>query len=130
MGEGIDIECSQCDYSEIFFLGVGMRHSSLSEVINEVSPARRKVVKKLLASKDVKDVYYEHRLFECPSCHLLAERFDYRIETGLGDVYRPYFLCGRCRTRLIQATEPLAEHACPNCGARPLNINESFLNWD
>ncbi|MGA2503203.1 MAG: hypothetical protein ABSG01_03835 [Anaerolineales bacterium] len=131
MGEGIILECSQCDYSEYFNLGVGMGYSSLSAVINEVSPARRKTVKNLLARKDVTEVDFEHRVYECPTCHLLAERFDYSIEYASGKVYRPYFLCGRCRTRMIPATGPLTEHICPNCGARPLMVNESFhVDWD
>lgn len=131
MGDSICIECTRCDYSEVFILGVSMGYPSLSAVINKVSPARRKTVNDLLTRKDVKEIDYEHRVFECPACHLLAERFDYSIEYGSGEVYKPYFLCGRCRTRMIPATEPLTEHSCPKCGARPLFVNESFhIDWD
>jgi predicted nucleic-acid-binding Zn-ribbon protein len=130
MGTGITIECTKCHFTETYQLGVGMAYYSLEAVMGLVSPARRQTVKKLLKRKDLRNVDYGHRLFECPKCHILTERFDYRIEYGVNKIFIPSFRCGHCRRVLISAKKPLKDHACPQCGARPIKVFENSVLWD
>jgi hypothetical protein len=51
MGTGITIKCTQCGFTETYYLGVGMLYSSLRAVIDLVSPVRRQTVKKPLKPK-------------------------------------------------------------------------------
>ena len=130
MGTGVTIECTKCHFTETYELGVGMAYYSLLAVKGLVSPARRQPVKKLLKRKDLRNVEYEHKLFECPKCRTLAKRFDFRIEYGDKKIYAPSFRCGRCRRVLISAREPLTEHTCPQCGFRPIKVWKNVLLWD
>ena len=75
MGHGITIEWTKCDYLNSFFLGIGMMYSSLENVISHVRPNRREEVLNLLPHQDIYDVNYEHKMFFCPNCKILAARF-------------------------------------------------------
>jgi transcription elongation factor Elf1 len=129
MGDSITVECKSCDYQNKFILGVGMRYFSLENVIDLVSPTRREEVLKLLQRQDVKDVRYEHKLFVCPNCNNLAERFDFSISYDDGQTYSPDFRCPDCRTKLIQLDKPIDNIPCPNCGEKTLIHFPSVL-WD
>jgi transcription elongation factor Elf1 len=129
MGDGITVECKSCDYQNNFILGVGMRYFSLENVIDLVSPTSREEVLDLLQRQDVKDVRYEHKLFVCPNCNNLAERFDFSISYDDGQTYSPYFRCPDCRTKLVQLDKPIDNIRCPNCGEKTLIHYPSVL-WD
>jgi len=79
MGHGITVECTNCDYIEIFQLGIGFMYSSLENVIDLISPKRKEKVLNILQDKLVQNVTYEHKLFACPKCNNLMSRFNFSI---------------------------------------------------
>ena len=127
------IECNNCGYGNSICLGIGMMYSSLERVISLVSPKRREQVLTILHRQDVHDVRYEHKIFICPRCNMLTGRFDFSIAYNDGQVYKPYFRCPECRTKLIALEEPIDEHIrkipCPECGKKSLTYLVEIL-WD
>lgn len=129
MGYGITVECASCDYKETFMLGVGMMYGSLENVISQVTAARREEVLDILHHHEVEGVSYEHKLFICPNCNTLGERFDYSIFYEDGQLCKPYFRCSECRTKLVPVEEPITSLRCSKCGNKNLTSNETVL-WD
>lgn len=129
MGEGITIKCKQCDYQETYILGIGMMYSSLENVISLISPYRRETVLNILHTQYIHEVKYEYKLFICLKCNSIIGRFDYSIIYGDGQIYRPYFRCPECKTKLITVTEPISNIRCPSCGEKSLVENFEML-WD
>ena len=129
MGEGITVECTSCDYTETFWLGIGFMYSSLENVIFLVSKSRQDDVLNILQNENVYDVTYEHKLFICPKCHHLASRFDYAILYNDNKVYQPYFRCSECRTKLVPVEEPVENIPCPICSRKSLTQFASIM-WD
>jgi len=129
MGYGITVECASCDYQETFMLGVGMMYGSLENVITQVSPARREEVIDILRNHAVEGTEYEHKLFICPNCNNLGERFDYSIFYDDGQLYEPYFRCSECRTKLVPLEESIKAIRCSRCGESTLASHETVM-WD
>jgi RNase P subunit RPR2 len=129
MGHGITIECESCDYQETFMIGVGMMYASLENVISQVSPARRKEVRDILQHHEVEGTSYEHKMFICPNCDTLGERFDFSIDFDDGQIYEPYFRCSECRTKLVPLKEPISSISCSKCGEITLVSHETIM-WD
>ena len=129
MGHGITVECKSCEYQDEFSLGIGMMYRSLENVLSLVSSRRRDKVRELLHHHQVDSVQYEHKLFVCPKCNTLADRFDFSIIYDGGKTYRPYFRCPKCKARLRPLETPIRETACPKCGKKTLISIESML-WD
>jgi len=129
MGYGITIKCTSCDYEETFMLGVGMKYFSLENVISQVSSARREKVLDILHHHAVGGVSYEHKIFICPNCKTLGERFDYSIFYDDGQLYKPYFRCSKCRRKLIPLKEPISSLHCSKCGEATLLSHETVI-WD
>jgi len=129
MGYGIKIECASCDYEGTFMLGVGMMYSSLENVISQVSPHRREVVLDILKNHNVAGTRCEHKLYICPRCDTLGERFEYFIFYDDGQVYEPYFRCSECRRKLVPVEEPISSLRCSKCGEVTLTSHETAL-WD
>lgn len=129
MGQGIIVECTICDYQDSFTLGVGMMYYSLENVIGQFSPYQRKKVLSMLHDGDVFGSDFEHKLFVCPKCNMLAGRFDFIIFYNGGQIYKPVFRCPECRSKLIPLKEPIEKTPCPACGNISLKKND-FLLWD
>lgn len=106
-----------------------MLYHSLKNVINQFSPHHRKKVLSLLENEDVFDSNFEHKLFVCPNCNLLASRFDFSIYYNDGQIYTPVFRCPECRSNLIPLKESIEKAPCPACGKVSLQQYE-FLLWD
>lgn len=129
MGYGITVECASCDYQETFMLGVGMMYWSLENVISQVSVARREEVVDILHHHAVEGTEYEHKMYICPNCNTLGERFDYSIYYDEGRIYQPYFRCSKCRTKLVALEEPISSLQCSKCGNTSLTSHETVM-WD
>ena len=129
MGTGFGITCASCGDENDFFVGIGMMYSSLENVIFLVSPHRRKKVLQMLQEVDREQVSFENKLFVCPKDHTLASRLDFSIEYSPGKVYRPYFRCPKCKSKLELLKEPISKIPCSNCGKRTLK-ETSFIMWD
>jgi predicted RNA-binding Zn-ribbon protein involved in translation (DUF1610 family) len=129
MGHGITIECESCDYQGTFMLGVGMMYSSMENVISQVNPTRREIVLDILRHHKVLETSYEHKMFVCPNCQTLGERFDYSIYYDDGHIYEPYFRCSECRNKLVPLEESINNISCSRCGKTTLISNETVM-WD
>ena len=129
MGHGITVECTNCDYIEIFQLGIGFMYSSLENVIDLISPKRKEKVLNILQNEEVHTVDYGHELFVCPKCNTLASRFEFLISYNNGKTYGPYFRCPECRLKLVLLKEPIENIPCPKCGDRTLTQFEAYM-WD
>ena len=129
MGHGITVESKSCNYEDTFSLGIGMMYFSLENVISLVSPHRREKVLNLLKRQDSFAMDYDQKMFVCPSCNTLAERFDFSIAYGAGQIYKPYFRCPKCRKKLVSLEEAIESTSCPQCGEKTLISTESVL-WD
>jgi len=128
MGDLFSLYCQDCGYDVELLTGVGMMYSSLENVLFLVSDARREEVKELLQRDDLSSVAYKQTIFTCPECSLQESRFNYRIEYGDGEVYQPYFLCSRCRTKLVEDDQPRIIDQCPVCGSK--NVMAGSGVWD
>ena len=128
MGDILILNCLDCGYTADLYEGHGMMFTSLIDVISLVPETRRDDVLNLLTRDDVSKIEYGYRIFICPECDLQGSRFDYQIEYGEDQVYQPYFLCSRCRTKLEIDPDPYKERPCPCCGSD--KVLHSFGLWD
>ena len=129
MGHGITVECTNCNYQETFMLGVGMKYSSLLNVLALVSKQRRDRVIELYQNHDIHNVNYGHELFICSKCNTLAERFDFLITFDDDQIYRPYFRCSKCQTKITRFNGSIEDLECSTCREKALMHFESML-WD
>jgi uncharacterized CHY-type Zn-finger protein len=106
-----------------------MSYGTLEAVINLVHYRKRAKVLDALQSGRAVDVGFEHKLYVCPVCETPTERFDYRVRCVDGTVLRPRLRCGRCRSDLVDAEEPIMKYRCPKCRNRTLSDAGPFL-WD
>ncbi|MGB2963677.1 MAG: hypothetical protein WBB69_06790 [Anaerolineales bacterium] len=128
MGDLFSLCCQDCGYSVELMLGVGMMFTTPENLPRMVSKSRREKVQELLKREDLTRVQYSYDLFFCPKCNLQASRLNFQIEFGEGEVYQPYFLCSRCRTRLVIDTNPHQRRPCPYCGSEDVYYN--IGEWD
>lgn len=129
MGQGITVECKSCDYQKSFTLGVGMMYSSLENVIGQVNPRQREMVLHILHNEEIHEIDYQHKLFACPNCHTLVERFNYYILFNDNKKCESEFHCPKCRTKLSPLGKPIENVPCPKCGRKTLSKFMSML-WD
>jgi len=132
MGHGLCVECKNCDYGESFMLGVGMQYESLMNLISCLKGVTRNKVVDILENHNVMDGEFEHRLYACPNCNTLHERFYVHLDYDDGKVFEVAFRCGKCRTPLEVVDEnvlALERYACKSCGKRELERGVEML-WD
>lgn len=131
MGSGINVSCESCDYNKEFFLGIGELYSSLENVINCIHYRRRPEVLDILQNHKVDQCYYEHKLYGCSNCAGLYERFYVKINYDDGKVYETDFMCGKCKTALVEVKDigEVNNRPCPECSQQTLRVHE-HLDWD
>ena len=114
MGIGISVDCTACNYRKDFHLGVGMKYSSLENVISLVSKSDRENIKKIKNNHNIREENYWHALFICPQCYYLCERFYVKFvcyESILGKnfqiitdkdkkIFETKFYCKKCNKSL------------------------------
>lgn len=130
MGEGFAVTCSSCGWTREYMLGVGMAYYSLEAVLDKaVHWRQRGKMRELLEGSKPDFADYEHRLFTCPRCETLYERF-YVILVKVNSVlYESRFRCPRCRGRLVPGDGDIARYRCRSCGEKTLRITGEIL-WD
>jgi len=131
MGIGLTISCRHCHWKDNYIVGVGMLYSSLESVLGAVHHSERESVRDLLENHEIDHdaTEYGHKIFVCPKCGALRNRFYYKIFYGPGKVCESVFTCGRCRSRMAEVDSDIGYHACPRCGERGLS-SEVTENWD
>ena len=131
MGTGITVHCESCNYYREFYLGLGMMYPSLENVIDWVDQWRRTEVLEILQNHKVERRNYENKLYGCTNCAGLYERFYVKIDYDGGEVYETDFMCGRCKSRLVEIEEfgEVNNRPCPRCNQKTLSVEENIL-WD
>lgn len=113
-------------------LGIGMQYDSLMNVISCMRGAARNKAMDIMENHNVMGAEFEHRLYACPKCNTLHERFYVHLEYDDGEVFEVAFRCGTCRTPLEVVDEDVMElegYACKLCGKLEL-VREAEMLWD
>jgi hypothetical protein len=131
MGSGIIVHCESCEYKKEFYLGLGMMYSSLENVIDCVDHWRRAEVLEILQNHKVEKRSYEHKLYGCMNCAGLYAKFYVKIDYNGGKVYETDFMCGKCKSGLVEIKDvrEVENRPCPKCKQKTLCVEESIL-WD
>jgi DNA-directed RNA polymerase subunit RPC12/RpoP len=111
-------------------LGIGMMYSSLEAVLDLVVPRkRREKIREILRTADPGSTEYSHRLYACPQCNALHQRFHIKICKENRAVYEPRFRCGTCWSSLVPAGDDVSQYCCRFCGSKALE-QSGWLMWD
>lgn len=129
MGELIQTECRNCHGEFRFLQGIGQGYWSLEDVLCHTQGGVRRALREILDKYEIASAEYGHRLFSCPSCGTLHERFYVRVDYGIQKVYETAFRCGDCRSLLEERTEAVERHRCPDCRAEALEVGP-VGTWD
>ena len=129
MGDGVYVHCTNCDASDEFITGVGMSYGYLEHVIPLITGKAKQTITDINNIFDIDSSDYEHKIFACPSCNTLHNRFYVKVEYGDGKVFETIFRCGKCRTNLIDAKHSIDYYNCKRCGMKALEENGEML-WD
>lgn len=134
MGEYIQTRCHDCERQFMLKLGVGMMYWPLQAVIRYTRGTARRRLQAIVDNHEVISSEYGHRLFACPRCDTLHERFyirvDYEERGRFGNsTYETEFRCGRCRATLVEPGKPVSGYRCSGCGSYSLE-EAVTLEWD
>ena len=130
MGYGMTVICKNCGNEETYMLGIGMMYSSLNAVLDLVVPKKKRDhIREILESCELPETEYEYKLYACPECNTLHERFYISICERGNTVYESKFRCGKCRSKLIEAKKDVSQYNCAHCGAKSLR-REAEIMWD
>jgi DNA-directed RNA polymerase subunit RPC12/RpoP len=127
MDDGIGLNCRNCDYNFSTILGVGMRHSSLENVIDLIHYKRRRKVLNVLREHPTARSTYEHKLYRCNKCGGFYGRFWAKIEDRGTVLFETVFKCSKCRKELAEIktipmdnTGRITSYSCPKCHKKSL----------
>lgn len=114
-----------------YVVGVGSLYASFESILknNILNKDKRAKVHKVLKECNPDSVDYEHKLYACPNCETLHERFYIYISHDNKTLYETEFRCGICRSKLTPANKSISSYRCGECGQRNLERIEDFL-WD
>jgi DNA-directed RNA polymerase subunit RPC12/RpoP len=130
MGSGMMVKCSSCGREEEFMLGVGMLYSSLEAVLDRaVHWRRRSAIREILDTYSPVETDYGHRLYACPKCETLHERFYVSIRKDETCLYDSQFKCSRCKSALVPTDKDASAFRCRKCHQRTLTA-EGHVMWD
>jgi hypothetical protein len=135
VGHGLSTHCKRCGRQDTYTIGIGMAYYSLENVLNCLSPRNREKVKKILAEYKVDATEYEHRLYSCPTCLTLHNRFFVRMEYDGGKIFETSYRCGKCRRQLFPVKDnkrgeiDFGSFLCKSCGQPALEGGLSIM-WD
>lgn len=138
MGEYLAIKCKRCNYSQEFYLGVGMQNFCEEQLFDLTtstnlsaycSADEKPIVVALIKSGRVhlgKDFGY--KIYRCNQCQATKTAFMFDLLDVNGNiVYRGNQFCQQCRGSDIEICEE-SNIKCPTCG-KDVQIVE-FGNWD
>lgn len=125
MGRIREFSCPSCGMSCLLFLGHGMRHGTLENVLQEFSAG---VQKKILADtkeEKIPSFEFNYRPAVCRQCKkILAVPGVYLHRTG-----QTYFgTCPECGG-MVSVLQTDEKAMCPCCGGAVLEVNDNG-NWD
>jgi hypothetical protein len=130
MGDGFLMKCRSCGREDEYLLGIGMYYSYLDEILDAVIQGKqRNKIRSILNSSEHDNIDYGHRLYTCPRCDTLHNRFYIHIQKGDQTVYRSHFRCGKCRSVLVDWDKRVTAYRCRHCGQQTAEFAGSFL-WD
>ena len=131
MGHGAIVKCGNCGKETIYMLGVGALYSSLDTVLanTKIRKEKKNDIQNKLRYFNPDSVSYEHRLYTCPKCEILHERFYIKISNNNKTIYETEFRCGICRSKLTPANKSISSYRCGECRTRNLEWFDNFL-WD
>ncbi len=129
MGTLIQTECRNCEERFRFHEGIGKGYWGVEDVLCHTRGRTRRALQEILETKQVLSADYGHRLFTCPQCETLHERFYVRVDYHYLGVYETTFVCGECRTELVERSEPVERHRCPSCHETTL-FESGVEEWD
>ena len=171
MGSGYDIKCSSCDYSFSVWEGIGMMYSPhavfygrcddptqnwsiafpdgfcengepLLFSLVEDDEIREKA--SLLLNNGAEPGGYGHKVYICPKCMQLENRFYFKLHLQSED-YEPDYKCLHCNTSLrcvelkqhkdgqieiVDENHRKVNWLCPKCGNDRLIFGELCMCWD
>jgi DNA-directed RNA polymerase subunit RPC12/RpoP len=133
MGYGFELKCKECDYSQNFFLGIGMMYSELKNVVNQDNIKSKKLRNNILDIIDnhsVEKCSYSHQLYRCEKCGRLNRKFYVELHYDEGKVFKTEYNCVKCREPLkVVDTDYVEEISCPQCCNKKLYRDMEML-WD
>lgn len=133
MGYGFELKCKECDYSQNFFLGIGMMYSDLKNVVNEENIKSKKLRKDIMEITDnhsVEESTFSHELYRCEKCGKLYRKFYVELHYDEEKVFKTEYHCVKCRETLkIVDVDKIENIACPKCHNRRLYRDMEML-WD
>ncbi len=150
MGRSLTIKCKECDYSKTLMLGIGMAYSPYSIIdfdsddnfLPSIIKSEEIIehMKFLMQNKKgILNDNYEHKLYHCPGCSYIDERFYFHIDYEDG-AYEPTYRCTKCNKNLeiMQSQQDegylavdFSRYSCPSCGEHSLIEDyDSIIMWD
>ena len=151
MGTSFKICCKNCDYSEDFWMGIGMMYDPITiadfdcedPFLSALIKSKKVInqIQELLENKNARIAEgYGHEIFNCPVCGKFYNHFFIHLDYD-GGSYEAEYECPKCRVRLkpieysVSADNDrkeinLKKYACPKCGNYKLYKGVSPLLWD
>ena len=140
MGDGIQVLCEKCTYSNMFLLGSGMNYSSLENIKRIIHHSRWKTIQNILnnhklieGTEDYFNPTFYHELYQCSSCNNLTEKLYIKIDyeqDGELKTYETSFTCPKCKKPLSPiGDEDIENIPCPECKNKSLMAIGGIL-WD
>ena len=118
--------CRSCDRQYDLPLRAGMMYWPLESVIRYTRGKARHTLQDILAQHRIVSAEYGNRLFACPACDTLHERFYVRVDYEEARRHKQHtfetsFLCGACRTPLVEPVKAIDTYRCASCGSYSLD---------
>jgi DNA-directed RNA polymerase subunit RPC12/RpoP len=133
MGYGFELRCRNCDYSQNFFLGIGMMYHPLKNVINTENIKNKRLRNELIEISENKSLVwssYSHELYRCEKCDKLYRKFYIELHYDGDKIFRTDYSCVKCRKPLKKINDLETENIpCPQCHKKKLYRDNEML-WD
>ncbi len=131
MGFGFVIKCNICGMESEYFLGTGALYWSLDTILQQKVLRKNKRIKiwNILQYTEPDFVDFQHKLYGCPSCETLHERFYINISENDHVIYETWFRCSICRSKLLPVKGEISSYRCKLCRKRSLMVIGHFV-WD
>ena len=127
MGKGIITKCTTCHDEREYLFGVGMRYSSLQNIIGNVHWVNRRKIDEFSRNGKIIREEFEHRLYFCEKCLIPHSRFWIRLEREDGEVFETKFKYPRCKSIMIEGDLDFTKYACSHCGRKTLSAIGEML---
>ncbi|SES30427.1 hypothetical protein [Salisediminibacterium halotolerans] len=141
MGEMLLFRCSECEFQDTVFVGIGMLYrpeNLLNDqeggAMKDVIPSKslREKVKKLVSEGYELESGYEEAVYTCEHCYRMTTRFRFALKHPNGAVFVPSYSCVVCQHQMKEADlDNFAPAACPSCKQRTFTYDPSTYGlWD